>query len=103
MDSLIDRLLSVEDEAGAIIEKARAEVKDLEKQTAASIAAVHDEIVCGVDRKFAAFREEALVRHEEEAARQKEAARKTLEAAGHIPAELISRQAEKIVARFREI
>ncbi len=103
MESLIDRLLSVEGDAGAIIEKARAEVKELEKLTAASSMAIHKEVAAGVDRKFAAFREEALARHEQESARQKEAARKVLEEVGRVPAELIARQAEKIVTRFREI
>lgn len=103
MDSLIDRLLKLEGEAGAVIDKARAEAKELEKQTNADIAAMRKEVSVGVDRKSAAFREEALQRYEADAAQQKQEAEKVIESIGRVPEELISRQVEKVVARFREI
>jgi len=103
MESLIDRLLSVENEAGAIIEKARVEAKEVEKQAKSDIAAVQKEVAATVEEKFAGFREQALSKHEKDVADQEAEARKTLEAISHVPADLISKQAEKIAARFREI
>lgn len=103
MDSLIDRLLTVEGEAGAVIETARAEAKELDKQANAAIAAMRQEVSAEVDRKLAAFREELLKRHEVETAKQKAEAERALEEVGRVPEAVVSRQVEKAVARFREI
>ncbi len=103
MDSLINKVLEVENEAAAIIEKAHAEAKEIEKRVGAELASFGKETAAKVEQRIVAFREEAMRRHEREAEKQAEEARKALEGVGHIPAELISRQVEKVVARFREI
>lgn len=103
MDSLIDKLLAVEGEAGAVIEKARVEAKELDKQSNAAIAAMRQEVSAEVNRKLAAFREGLFKRHESESAKQKAEAEKALEEVGRVPEVVISRQVEKVVARFREI
>jgi len=103
MNLLIDSILSVENEANALIEQARTEAKALEKRADNEIAALQQEIAAKVEQQVAAFRETAVRRHEEEVAKEGAAARKALETVDRIPADLISRQVDKIVARFREI
>jgi F0F1-type ATP synthase membrane subunit b/b' len=103
MNLLIDSILSVENEANALIEQARAEAKALEKQADNEIAALQQEIAAKVEQQVAAFRETAGKRHEAEVAKEGIEARKALESVDRIPADLISRQVDKIVSRFREI
>lgn len=103
MDTLIDTLLSMEGEAGAVIERARAEAANLEKQAEADIAAARKEVLSTADRRIDAFREEVARKYETAAALQKTECVATLKALAEIPGDRISMQVEKIVARFREI
>jgi F0F1-type ATP synthase membrane subunit b/b' len=103
MNLLIDSILSVENEANALIEQARAEAKALEKQADNEIAALQQEIAAKVEQQVAAFRETAGKRHEAEVAKEGIEARKALESVDRISGDLISRQVDKIVSRFREI
>jgi F0F1-type ATP synthase membrane subunit b/b' len=103
MNLLIDSILSVENEANALIEQARAEAKALEKRADNEIAALQQEIAAKVEQQVAAFRETAGKRHEAEVAKEGIEARKALESVDRISGDLISRQVDKIVSRFREI
>jgi hypothetical protein len=103
MNSLIDRVLSVESEASAIIEKARADARELEKRSNIDIDVIHNEAAVQVEKKIAAFRDEATRKHEEEVAKQEVNARNALEEVDRISTGVIFKQVEKIVDRFREI
>lgn len=103
MNSLIERVLSVEDEAADIIEKARTEAKELEKQVKACIVQIHNDSRIKMEERMATFRTEALRRHEEALANQEIRARKAVEAVKSIPDDLLKKHVEKIVNRFREM
>lgn len=103
MNSLIDRVLSVEEEACAIIEKARAEARELEKRAAVDISLIQKEALANVEKKIEAYREQALQKHEHDIAAQEAESRQVLESINQIPNSLIDAQIEKVVARFREI
>lgn len=103
MGSLIDKLVHVEGEAGGLIEQARADAKKLEKETDAEIERIHKAIQDAVAERITAFRAEAAQRHETEAAHQQSIQDRALAAAEHVPVELISRQVDRIVARFQEM
>ncbi len=103
MNALIDTILSVENEANQLLEKARAEAKALEKKAAADIAALQQEMADKVVQKVAAFRETAERRHAEAAANEEQAGKQAVAALDTIPEAAISKQVNMIVARFCEI
>ena len=103
MDSLIDKLVHVEGEAGDLVEQARTEARKLEKLAEGEIERIRREFYRAAEERIDAFRADAAHRHEAEAAAQQAAHNKTLEAVGLIPAAQVSRQVERIVARFQEM
>jgi len=103
MNSLIDNVLSLENDASTIIEKARVEAKELEKRVSNDITKIQQESQAMLEKKLVSFREEAGRRHEQEVAQQAIKAQQMLEKVDSIPAALIEKQIEKIVNRFREI
>jgi len=103
MGSLIDKLVHVESEAGGLIEQARADAKKLEKETDAKIERTRKAVQDAVGERIAAFQAEAAHRHETEEARLQSVQDRALAEAEHVPAELVSRQVERIVARFQEM
>lgn len=103
MNSLIEKLIHVEGEAGGLIEQARSDAKKLEKETDAEIERIHKEIRDKVEERISAFRAEAARRHEVESAGQRAKQDRALEAVAHISGASISRQVDRIVARFQEM
>lgn len=103
MNSLIDKLVSVESDANALIEQAKNEAKTIEKRVKDDIEAIQRELDAGLEQKIAAFRVEAQKRYEGEAQLQAEKARQMLAELDKIPASSVAAQVEKLVTRFREI
>lgn len=103
MNSLIENILAMENEANQVLERARAEATALEKKTSAEIAAIQQEATTKVGEQIAAFRETAERRHAEAVADTQSIAQQALQALDAIPGETLSRQVMQILNAFREI
>jgi len=102
MKSLIDDILTLEDEANQLLESARATAKEIDKASASKQAAIREEIMADVERRVATFREEAERKHQEDIVRAKAEHEAALAALDQIVGGVISEQADAVVAQFRE-
>ncbi len=102
MKSLIDDILTLENEANGLLEEARAKAKEIEKASTAKQAAIREEIMADVERRVAVFREEAERKHQEDIARAKAEHEAALAALDQIVDGVIADQADALVAQFRE-
>ena len=103
MNSLIDKLTAMESEAAALIEQAKAKAASLDKKADEQIESIKKEMSAMLDQKILAHREEVQKKHDALAAAQDSTERKALAALDSISSDALAVQADKIVARFREI
>ena len=86
MASLIENILSIENQANEIVAKAHAESKALEKGALAEIQRVRQEIDAQTEQRIEAFRKDAEQKHQATlAAEKEEAARRLAGSIGWIP------------------
>lgn len=102
MKSLIDDILTLEDQANGLLDGARATAKEIEKAAAAKQAAIQQEIMADVERRVGEFRSEAERKHQEDLAQAKAEHQAALAALEQVAATVITEQAEAVVAQFRE-
>ena len=76
--------------------------KEIEKASASKQAAIREEIMADVERRVAAFRDEAERKHQEDVARAKAEHEAALAALNQIADSVIAKQADAVVAQFRE-
>jgi hypothetical protein len=103
MASLMENVLSLEQEADALVAAAHAEAKDIEKQAETDLRARKEAIASETAHRIEEYKASAEARCREDLARaerEHEAATATLQT---LDRKAISRQAENVVARFKEI
>lgn len=103
MKSLIDDILTLESEANAALEEARARAKDIEKNADARIRQLHEEVHAAVERRLEQFRAESEKKHQQALAQARADHERSLKKLEQVPASVIDEQVRRVVARFREL
>ena len=103
MKSLVESILSLEEEANGVLESIHAEAEAIEEDTAAKIQAIQDEAAANVAQRVAAFREQATKKHEQDIADAARESQQALHAVAQVSGDLIQTQAQHIVQAFCEL
>jgi len=101
MASLVEDILSIEKQADQIVADSRAEAVAIEKRAEAEIESIRRNLATETDARIEAYRREAEARCAQDAITIDREARAMLAAVDGIADNLIGKQAERIVARFR--
>jgi F0F1-type ATP synthase membrane subunit b/b' len=103
MESLVQNILSLENQANDLLEKARADAREHEKSAADKIAEIQQEISAQVESRVADFRAKAEQQHQEDVAQAQAESQRALAAVDHIGQEVIARHVDSVVARYLEL
>lgn len=101
MASLIENVLSLEQEADAIIAAAHAEARQIEERAEMELRARRETLEAEAAARLAAFREEAVARHREELAKAEQEAESAAASVRNLDKQALERQADKVVGRFK--
>lgn len=102
MASLIEDVLSIENQANEIVAKAHAESKNLEKTALTEIERVRQEIDAQTAQRVEAFRADALKRNQEALAAEKQEAARHIASLDRLDAGLVQKLSGMVVTKFRE-
>ncbi len=102
MKTLIDKVLSLENEAERVLDKARQEAKAIDDNADAQIARIQLEDEAALLRRIDEYRNTATQKHQDEAAQARAALVQEIERVKRVPQSLLNEQAAKIVTRFCE-
>lgn len=102
MASLIENVLSIENQANEIIAKAQAESKNLEKTALAEIERVRQEIDAQTEQRIEAFRADTAKTHEATLAQEKQLAEEQMASLDRLEPGLAQKLAGPIAAKLRE-
>ncbi len=103
MPTLSDRVLSLEHQADAILDGAKAKSQGLAKEAEAQENAIRAELSASTATRLEAFRAEAQRRHEAELRAADDEAAQALAALDRIDPTLVDQLAAEVVARLREV
>ena len=99
MKTLIDKVLSLENEAERILDDARREAKKIDADADAQIAQLRADGEAVLQRRIQEYRNAAEQKHQDEVAKARAALAQELERVKQVPDSVVE-QAAKIVARF---
>lgn len=102
MTSLIESILSIGKQAGEIVEKTQAEAKSFEAKADAEIVSLRKDLEAKTEARIEAFRQEAQSRYDQDVVKAQDDAKTALASLDRIGPNDVSKQASRIVARFRE-
>jgi len=103
MSLIIEKILSLEEEADKFLTEARTEAKVTEKSADEKMRAVRENIDAQVDARLAAFRQQTEEKFAQDLEKSKGAAQKALDELTKADAVLIESQAKEVVKRFCEL
>ncbi len=103
MAALVENIVSLENEANAMLAQARSEAKEIEKSGVAEAEAYRRKLAEETDQKVLAFQREMEERHKGAVAEMEKELAQALAAMDQIPDETIRRQIHRIVTRFSEL
>ena len=103
MSNLIQNILTLEDKAEEVLASAHAEAEATAKEAKAQIQAIQEEVAAGVEKRVAAFREDAERRHGQELEEEKNTFQVSLAAITDVPSEVIEQQVRQVIRYFREL
>ncbi len=101
MSSLIEQVLNLEKEAGAVVEAARAEARRIEQAAEEEAARARREILAAVERRIAEFRAQAGARHAQEIEQAQQEADQALKALEGLEDKALQRHVDRVVEHFR--
>ncbi len=102
MASLIENVVSLEQEADAVVAAAHAEAKEIEKRSVEELAARRAALESDAAARVEAFRQAAEARYAEELAEAEREFEAASSALRRLDAKAVERQADRVVARFGE-
>lgn len=102
MESLVGAIVTLEEEADALLAEAEAEAKAMGHRAEEEAASYRDELAREVEQRVAAFEEEAARQHASDLAGAEEALRAGLETIDGLSESAVQHQVERVVSRFRE-
>lgn len=101
MSTLIESVLSLEQEASAIVAKAREEAAAVAKQAEDQILAHRDAVSKETGRRIEEYRRQAEARHEQEVAQANEDFSKSAAAIEQVSQAVLRKQVEFVASTFR--
>ncbi|MCC6694633.1 MAG: hypothetical protein IT365_03280 [Candidatus Hydrogenedentes bacterium] len=101
MSTLIENILSLEQEASAMVAKAHEEALALAQQAEEQIQAHRAAVAEETGRRIEAYRSQTQVRHEEEVVEANERYAKAAESIEQVPQAALRKQIELIANTFR--
>ena len=103
MSSIIEKILSLEEEADKFLAEARTEAKVTERSADDKMRAVRENIEAQVDARLAACRQQTEEKFAQDLEKAKGAAQRALDELTKVGAALIKSQAKEVVKRFCEL
>lgn len=103
MSGLVKNVMDLEAEADAVIEKARAEARELDNAVKRDIASYQDRVGRELDARVQGYREEAQARHARTMADARDELESALRFLEQIPEGTIRAQVERILERCRSL
>jgi len=101
MSSLVQSILTIENEASNVVARAHEEAAALAKQADEKIAAQRAALAEETARRIEEFRKSAAERHEKDLAGAEAAHRAALDAIDQIPQSRIQQEVDRIIDAFR--
>lgn len=102
METLVDKVLSLEKEADAILAKAGMDAEEIARKAEADASAYRQKMAEEMSRRLTVFRKQAEEKHAQALAEAEAELRAGLEALDRLPALAIEKAVNRIVSRFRE-
>ena len=103
MAALVENIVSLENEANAILAQARSETREIEKSGVAEAEAYRRRLAEETDQKVLAFQREIEERHKGAVAGMEKELAQALGDMDRIPDETMKDQVHRIVSRFSEL
>lgn len=103
MDTLVEKIVSLENEADSIVAAAHTEAKGLEKSTAAEIETYRRKLSTDTDAKVSSFQKEMETKHQASVIEAEAELVRALGAVDRIEENILKRQIDRIVGRFGDI
>lgn len=103
MNSLIDNILSLEGEANSVLDRARAQAKEIEKDAEVQVAAIQEEVRTAAEQRIAQYRAEAEKKHQADLVQARAGHERALKSIEQISESAVAAQVQRVVARFREL
>jgi hypothetical protein len=103
MATLVETVVSLENEANAIVAQAHAEAKELESSTAAELEAYRQKVAQATEQKVLAVQGEMEEKHKRAVEELERDLVLALDVMERIPGEKIERQIQRILTRFDEL
>jgi len=103
MVTLVEKIVSLENEADSIVAAARAEASDLEKSAAADIEAYRRKLSADTDEKVSLFQKQMEEKHKASVVEAEAELVRALGAVDQIADDVLRKQIDRIVNKFSEI
>ena len=103
MATLVEKIVTLENEADSIVAQTRAEAKEIEKSAMTEMDVYRLKLAEETDQKVAAYQGEMEEKHRRSVAEAEKELAQALDAIDQIVGEAVKRQIDRIVARFNEL
>ena len=103
MATLVENIVSLENEADLIVAQARVEAKEMEKSSIAQAEAYRSKLAEKTEQKVAAFRKETEEKSQRTIAEAQDELAQALSAMDHIAGSVVREQINRIISRFSEL
>jgi hypothetical protein len=102
MSSLVEKIVSLENEADSIVAAAHAEAQELEKSAAADIEAYRRKLSEDTEAKVSLFQKQMEEKHKASVVEAEEELVRALGAVGQIADDILKEQIDRIINKFSE-
>jgi F0F1-type ATP synthase membrane subunit b/b' len=103
MNTLVENIVSLENEADSVVAKARVEAQELEKSAAADIEAYRRKLSEDMEAKVSAFQKQMEEKHKASVVAAEAELVRSLGAVDRIADDVLRKQIDRIVNKFSEI
>ena len=103
MATLVENIVSLENEADSIVAKARVEAKEIENSSIAEAEAYRLKLAEETEQKVGAFRKETEEKYQRSIAEAQDELAQALSAMDHIAGSAVREQINRIISRFSEL
>jgi F0F1-type ATP synthase membrane subunit b/b' len=103
MVTLVENIMSLENEADSIVDSARKEAQELEKSAIADVEAYRRKLSVDTDEKISLFQKEMEEKHKASVVEAEAELVRALGAVDQIAEDVLRKQIDRIVNKFSEI
>ena len=101
METLVERILSLEKAADALLAKAHHDAAELERRADDEVTAYRQHLAEDASRRIESYRAEAEQHYQEALAQAESELQAQLDALDRLDASVVQRETERVVQRFR--